>query len=833
MPDATPAAAAPITASPATLRIVLFGQPDAGKSSLLGALAQAAQTQEHLFTGRLVDLSQGLARLQHRLYDGEPRETLEEVVPFAVQFEPFFTGASAAALPGQAAVLFDCNGRAANEILSRRRPLAGNGALVDAVLSAECLIVAIDISAPPTQVEADFAEFGRFLRLLWHNRGERTEIAGLPVFVVLTKCDLIARADEPSASWLERIEERKRDVSARFTHFLEREKSQGSPIFGSIDLHVWATAVKRPALLGSPARLREPFGVAELFRQAFASAADFRGRDRRSRRRLLWTASGTASAVALMAALAAILFFAPPAREPSALASQVALYRSREGHTPASRLREPLGPKISELTEMRNHPEFASLPVQDQAFVQRRLQELVEYTTYRDKLERVRLADLKSADDLDQLEARLKTGDLALPAPYAVEWSQTTAGLLHARLLADVALEKTGLTESEAWYRKMTQKAEELRTFAAWKPSDARSWSDWQNQADSITRQTFPHTDEESLPGSHDVSYGTLSRLPRVADARRDWEAARLRLARLSTLVSALGLAGTLPGGERAPLDIPENFPVSQAGADLERLDRLYPSLRKDVVAGDLPDAVAANVRRAARSSYDHLLLGGREVVLAHLQALGDGEESESLWRRLAEWLTAPKELADWRQLATLLLHIQGPEASDPVTALADFLRQDRFEIEIQQLTMEVPYDRKLRPAGKLTVYHGPAHAPGLPALVFKLIDDDGRRDPDRRITSYSFTRDTGVAFSYRPGDTLYASLPVKLEGAGDWLLTWSRCRSEVFQFERLVRPPRLHARDQDNLQGELVEDLVIIYLPEHGIPRVPDLLPIVKPKKR
>ena len=36
--------------------------------------------------------------------------------------------------------------------------------------------------------------------------------------------------------------------------------------FGQIDLHLWATAVKRPALAGSPPRPREPFGVAELFR---------------------------------------------------------------------------------------------------------------------------------------------------------------------------------------------------------------------------------------------------------------------------------------------------------------------------------------------------------------------------------------------------------------------------------------------------------------------------------------------------------------------------------------------------------------------------------------
>src|SRR5438105_384629 len=81
---------APATApTRSAVRIVLFGMPAAGKSSLLGALAQAAQTQEHLLHGHIEDRSQGLVELQHRLYDEEPRRTAEEVVPYAIDFEPF------------------------------------------------------------------------------------------------------------------------------------------------------------------------------------------------------------------------------------------------------------------------------------------------------------------------------------------------------------------------------------------------------------------------------------------------------------------------------------------------------------------------------------------------------------------------------------------------------------------------------------------------------------------------------------------------------------------------------------------------------------------------
>src|SRR5713226_3651997 len=105
------------------LRIVLFGMPDAGKSSLLGALRQAGQTQEHLLNGHLTDLSSGLTELQHRLYEGTARETLEEVVSYPVTYQPF-RHTPPAGNDGQVqAMLVDCDGRVANELLARKRPL--------------------------------------------------------------------------------------------------------------------------------------------------------------------------------------------------------------------------------------------------------------------------------------------------------------------------------------------------------------------------------------------------------------------------------------------------------------------------------------------------------------------------------------------------------------------------------------------------------------------------------------------------------------------------------------------------------------------------------------
>ena len=201
-----------------SLRIVLFGMPDAGKSSLLGALAQAARMQEHILNGQLIDKSQRLLELQRRLYEDRPRETLEEVAPYDVLLQPYGGKGGAALPPAVPATLVDCDGRVANELLAREK-LTGNsrdGALARAVLDADTLVLIIDASTNPQALKRDFAQFAQFLRRLEEGRGDRTEVGGLPVYLVLTKCDLLAQKGDSSAAWMERIEERKREVSQSF-----------------------------------------------------------------------------------------------------------------------------------------------------------------------------------------------------------------------------------------------------------------------------------------------------------------------------------------------------------------------------------------------------------------------------------------------------------------------------------------------------------------------------------------------------------------------------------------------------------------------------------------
>jgi hypothetical protein len=838
MPDVTSARTPTPGLNGEAPSIVLFGMPAAGKSSLLGALAEAARTQQHLLNGCLADVPEGLTTLQHRLYEGQPRETREELVSYHVGFEPL----ASPAVDGKAGhvdfLLVDCDGRAANDLLYRRRSLHGNngdGSLAQAVLEADTLILAIDASTCADDLEAHFAEFLRFLEELERSRGQRTAVGGLPVFLVLTKCDLLAHADDTPADWMEHIEEQKHQVGLRFHEFLARRANQGASSFGSIELHLWATAVKRPALVGSPARPREPYGVAELFRQCLEHSQRYRRRQRQSGKRLTWTIAGAAGIVMTLGLVSGALISHRVEPKSSALAAKVETLRLvEESKPPADRLRGALQRKLGELRDLKNDPGFDKLPPTDRQFVQDRIEEVEAYIDYRTKLRHVHVAEVQKEIELNLIETRLKD-ELAPPAKYAEAWRHTPAALLRTNLLKDIAGLRLALGDTEEWYRRRINQAEELRTFTRGKPSDAPSWEEWLGTVDRLVQQKFPHAETEELPGTNAVNYGVVLRTDRVSQLAQDWEPVKERLTRVRDLGYALGLAGKAPDGERQPLDIPGAVTLDQVRNHCQRLKTLYPDLPRQLASMELPDAIAMDLRRTARISYQHLVAVAQPMILARLQqASSDGKETPELWHGLRDWLDGAPELSDWRVLATALARVQNPQAEDPVQALRDFIQRDHFDIDIHALILEIPYDRKLRPQGPMTMFHGRGGSDARPELVFKLKDEEGRRDTQRRVTVYTFVREAGATLVYQPGDRFFATLPVKREGStSERMLTWDRGRSDVYQFERIVRPPRLHLKDESSNQGESMEDIVVRISPESGLPRVPDLVPVVRLRKQ
>jgi hypothetical protein len=502
--------------------------PDAGKSSLLGALAQAADSQAHGLNAKLIDPTEGLQRLRHSLYDGTPSRTSNEVVPYPVVLGPF-SATPAATAPGTVnALLIDCDGQVANEYLSRQRTLSGpdgESPLRDAILQADTLILAVDASNNAEILKRDFAQFARFLRLLEQSRAQRTDVGGLPVYLVLTKCDLLARKGDNRITWIERIEEHKRVVDRKFQEYLAQSAGREAHPFGKIDLHLWATAVKHPALENSPAQPREPYGVAELFRQCFQSAGSYRAHQTRAVRRLGWTVAALACLVGLLVLLGLFFYASRPGAEAGTLEADIRTFRANQGDTPAQRFAEPLDDKIKQLERFEADPAILQVSANDRQYVQERLQELKAYQQYRKELldngQDPRL--IHTDAELNRLRDALER--LPLPPRYAAAWRETKVGRLREQWQQDAATLGREVNLAEARLMKLVARWNKTQTDPLTASQRKAREKELLNEGDAL-----PYREDNKdhfLPGSRSLTYENVLQFDRVAEVYRDWRAIR------------------------------------------------------------------------------------------------------------------------------------------------------------------------------------------------------------------------------------------------------------------------------------------------------------------
>src|SRR5262249_14952544 len=151
--------------------------------------------------------------------------------------------------------------------------------------------------------------------------------------------------------------------------------AQGPLPFGRIELNLWATAVKRPPLADVPAKPREPYGVAELFRQCLDSARTFRRRRQLAGRRLNFTLAGPGAVVGLMVLVAVGLVLTRKGTEASGLEARVRTVRAEEAGGPVELFRDP-EKKLKQLEEIQKEPYFTSLPQEMQDYIRRRYDDL-------------------------------------------------------------------------------------------------------------------------------------------------------------------------------------------------------------------------------------------------------------------------------------------------------------------------------------------------------------------------------------------------------------------------------------------------------------------------
>jgi hypothetical protein len=782
-----------------TPRVVFFGPPNAGKSSLLRSFARALGGPEpppsHSFS----------------------RSPLH---PFTLP------------LPDGPVEVCDCDGRAARDLLAHP---AARGDLGDAVRAADALVLVVDAAADEEVVDATFRAFHDFLDALEVGRAFGREVGGLPVLLTLTKCDALARPGDEPTDWLARVEARKRELVARFEASFADALADPDPAsffpFGSVDLHVLATATRvpdRPAF-DPYADPDGSFGVADLAGELVPAARAYRTRQLRARQRLKVTVAGVGGlAGAMLAGLIGLAAAGAGTGDP--LADRVRAIRDAEG-SPAVRLADGnFKRNRDDLAAVRDAAGFGRLPGDLRTYVEDRLKEMDAYQAYRARFQPPRLgpAEVRTRDELAQLASAL-AGELAPPPDYAGAWSKppTEAVRLRDKWQADVTLLGEAEGRVNDWYRGLIRRANQL--LLSEEPPDG-PWRD-KVAAAVAAEDAPPFVASDPIPGSPAVpvrrgaalTYAPAFEFDRIDQARRDWADARDHLLALRSLADALGLT---PAGP-AVLALPEPGAgvdsLNLAAARLRALSDAFPDKplkHPEWEADAFPDP--------ARRWLDPRLAGALGTGTRHVhQLIRDrlGPDRPENWRKLADTFLNEQAAKDWGRLLGLMRRWADSTATaDPVAELAEFLKRDRFELSPKALAVAVPDDLlgdRLIPSGKLVVRHTPAG--GEPVEVAFRQAGDGLRE--RPTTTYRFVPDGPAGLTYRPGDALTASLPLRA-GGDEYRLAWAAPRSACYQFDALARPPALEKAGPVPAPEPAPGVAVTA---DGGWPAVPALLPAVK----
>lgn len=829
----------PTTPDPAAPRVLLFGHPGSGKTNLLGALLRASRTQPDALGGEVVDLTGRLEALHEYVYsNANIQNTRTELGIAPVLFRTSSSGPPTAAPDF---VLLDCDGHASTALLKNPVALEArrvSGTVAQAVLDSDLIALVVDAGLTDDDLAERFEDFLFFLEQVHGRRLREREVGGLPVFVVLARCDRLAKPGDTSAEWEGRVRGNLKHVLRQFEEFIDDQlplEGYGTSYlpFGSVDVEGYATAVRRPPLADDPEPPAEPFGVAELFRNAFAAAAAHRQRARASDRRLHRTVWAVAAAVGVMVAgAAAVALLQPPAADPQ-LPDRVQLYARAEPPAAVRLAEKNLARNKRALAAFRADPGFFALPPDLQGFVEGRLREVEDYQAYREKLAATTApAEARTLEDLERVRARLAT-ELALPAEYT--WGDTEAAKLRDKWLADAALVRAAEAGWHDWYRDLVNRATALTLTASFD-------GDWHARVDTLASAADrpPFSQQAVLPGAEAVpqprggavTYRVPFEYDRVYQVRRDWEFARARLLHLRDLADALGLTPAPGFTGRWPLVVPRpgsgfdpaTFPGDQL-ADLRRRfprpSELYPALTAvgegypEWELAGFPDPARGVLAAAAHASFENGVRTVRGVIAGRLGAADNPEA----WSRAADDLAAPS-YRDWGRLLHVLARLENPAAPNPVDDLAAFLRTPAFTLDLRGAEVTVPREPgapALVPAGPLTVTLVP-RAGGAP--VVRTYPQVGGGVISGTNTVYTFG--PAEPLTYRAGDGLRAELPLRADDRRS-ALVWDEGGTRTFQFVKLLREPRLFP---DGGSARPATGFTLAPAAGSVLPRLPALLP-------
>ncbi|HJZ90467.1 MAG TPA: hypothetical protein VKE40_06310, partial [Gemmataceae bacterium] len=535
--------------------------------------------------------------------------------------------------------------------------------------------------------------------------------------------------------------------------------------------------------------------------------------------RLRWTVIGAGSFFGAMLLAGAIFFLSSGKAPPMSLSDRVDALLAAEGRDAATRLGPGVDHRLREWLEIQSDPAFPTLPPEQQAIARRRLDEEQAYIQFRDALAAIPPPrQARSLPELAQIDARL--AKMTPPDPYRDEWAQTEAVQLRDRMLTkEIPVLRSAVGQLTQYFFNLKNRAGNFLNQSA----DLNA--EWEQRVRSLGKAA-----EKNLPVPRtDPVLGTAFAYDEVALAEGDWERTYRRLTHVRDMAAALGLIGD-PAGPKAPLAPAEPLPDANiaelASRHWQNLKIHYPDYAKWLLA-DVPDVVRPDFERRLRRSLGQAYRDGQRLILDRLKAINPtGREIAADWPRLAEYLlSAP--LQDWRELTAFVAKLADPSGDDPVLATASFLRRESFDLDVRKVRLRIPdtlSDVIVRPAGDLVLVYRKAE--GGEALRVTL-RPDGDPQRDKQTMVYQFIAAGDARFTYRPGDAFSAELPVR-KGDRDLRLTWAEPRAQSFQFEALVREPRLHAADQSSREGVTAEG-VTTEVTDGKFPVVPPLVPAVR----
>jgi hypothetical protein len=410
------------------------------------------------------------------------------------------------------------------------------------MLAADTVILTVDASLPAAALGAQLNQLRQFLELLREVRGRRADVADLPVYLVLTKCDRLAPAGASLGEWAQRVEDAKRRLEQHFRDLLAA--SLHDVAFGSLDLHLWATATRRPAGAGETP---EPYGVAELFRQCLDSAREYHARRGAARNRLGAVAAGMAGLLGALAVLATAFVLSQPDPELARLEDQVRMAVTNPAAPAAERLRAPLDLRLAQLRLIEEDPDFTRLPAATREQVERARAEMDAYLRANQRFQEQVKKPYLAKDEKEFIQFERQAREFALPPAYAAAWDDTRLARRLDQVRREYAQVRRALAAEEAWTRDRIKEGEALlregeRVYAKMLQGDKLAPDEpdaWFLALRDYSRPRVRVPGHERLPGVSALTYDDLAKFASLRQARKDWHAVKDELGKLYNLVEA------------------------------------------------------------------------------------------------------------------------------------------------------------------------------------------------------------------------------------------------------------------------------------------------------